>query len=1417
MRKPFLKVCWSLLALLGLTGLGARAADVTFSVNLQYRIRQGQFTAGTDAVRVVGSFSSAGIALSDPDGDNVYSGTATGLAADALLTYNFRITRGTTTVNETVAARRYVVQPTSAANVLQDWWNDQLPPYPYARFFASTTKAIPGEVVRFHDDSEGGAATSWSWTFQGGNPATSSAQNPTATWSAPGTYTVGLTATNASGSTTARTLTVTVTTVDAALGWWNDAVFYQIYPRSFFDTNGNGIGDLAGITQKLDYLNDGNATTTSDLGVTALYIMPVHDASEPWFGGYQVKDYKSIIGEIGTQADFDQFVAAAHARGMKVIMDMVFNHTSDEHPWFQSAARGAGGKYDDYYVWRPTLPPNKSAWRDNTIAHSNANFNHYWGKYVPKTPDLNFYNRSVRNTIKDVSSYWLGRGVDGFRLDAPMFLFERGDAGDISDQRSLPATYAYWREWRNHLKAANPNAFSVGETWLFDPTDGPAPSTVLEASKYVYQGFDIGFQFDIAYGVQHALNSENKSLLQTPVEESMSYYPFLQFGTFISNHDLYIDKSYYALRLKSRLANNQDAKAKLAAAWLLTAPGVPFVYYGEEVGINSGSARSPMQWNTSANAGFTTGSPWIALGSDYSTYNVQSQQGVAGSFLSLYKQLIAVRKAEASLRRGGYKTVNTSSNGVYAFLRTYGSEVTVVVLNLAAAAQNNVALSVSGTGIPGGTYSLTNLLNPAQPVNGVTVSGGNISNWVPVASIPANGFYVLKLNTGPAGPNVAPTLDAIANQTFNLEDGAKTVALTGISDGNFCSQAVSVAATRTNAAVLGAPAVAYTSCNATGTLTLTPLAAGTSAVTVAVTDNGGTANGGANTTSRTFTATVTDLPKAPTGLALSQASPTAATLTWTDNSARETGYRVYWAVAGSPKPATPNFTTAANATSYTAGGLSSQTTYTFWVEAVNANGSSPALTGSLALALPNLALNKPATASSSETFSGTTYTPNLAVDGVDNSFASRWSTAPSANANQVEWIKVDLGATYALSRVRVSWENANADAYFIMASASNLTPDPTNPAWAKVSLTGRPNQARLDDQAVNLTGRYLAIYCTHKSQPYGYSIYELQAFGTLAGGNQAPTASAGPDQNLPAGTTAATLTATGSSDPEGSALSYTWSNVSGPAVTFSSPTSATPTVSGLASGSTYVFQVAVSDGALSATDQVQVTVAAAPSGPAAFYLINRWKGTYLYDDNQQVKYAAAPSGAAYQWTLESVGGNQRIKNVASGRYLNVEGQLSYVESSAVPDYFTSGQWTLEPYAGYTRLRNVWKGTYVHVENQTGFAQCGTVDASFYSGHWTLQAVSGNRPAPGTAAAATGQLAVSPNPVSAGELALLVPGGGAAAAQAQLYDAQGRLVRQRHTTLRAGQATLDVAGLPRGLYLLSVTAGAATYTAKVVIE
>ncbi|MCR5889175.1 carbohydrate-binding protein [Hymenobacter sp. J193] len=1188
-----LVVIWMLL---GIPLVTVQAADLTFNVNLQYRIQQGQFTAGTDQVVVRGSFSAGGVALTDPDGDKIYSGTVTGQTNDAQITYNYRITRGGVQTNESVAARKYVVQPTSAANVLSDWWNDQLPPYPYADFYVSSVKTIPGEIVRFFDSSEGGAATSWSWSMPGSTTPSSTAKNPTTTWTTPGTYTVSMTATG-SGVSTTKTMRITVVSVDAqALGWWNEQVFYQIFPRSFLDTNGDGVGDLQGMINKLDYLSN-------ELGVTALYIMPIYNAQQPWYGGYEVTNYKSVSAEFGGMAQFDAFVSAAQSRGMKVIMDMVFNHVSKSHPWYQSAGQGLGGQYDNYFLFRATNPG--SAWRTNPVAHSNANFNFVWDKFTPgDIPDLNFYNASVRNTIKDVSTYWLNsRNTDGFRIDAPRYLYESGNALTDAEQQDLPATYAYWRSWRKHIKAANTrDAFSVGETWQ----TGNIPAM----AKYVYQGFDIGFQFDIALGVEKSLNNENKNDLQYAVEQTNLYYPFLQYGVFTSNHDLAANGGAGPAaerRIKDRLTNNQDAKAKVAAAFVLTAPGVPFVYFGEEIGAGGNvSSRTPMRWNNTANAGFTTGTPWYAVGGDYPTYNVASQKADPNSIWNLYKKLIALRKAQPALRQGKYTTVSNSTSGVYTFVRTSGAETVFVVLNMSSTAQNNVALSVNlPNTVANSTYTVANLLgsSTAAPAN-ATVSGNSISNWVPFASIPANGYYVLKLNG-----TVTPTAQAVPGK---IEAESYSAML--------------------------------------------------NVDTEVTTDTGGGRN-----------------------------VDYFDTNDWVE-------YDVNVASAGS----------------------------------YNVDFRVASAVGNATLQLRNSA--------------GT----SLGSISVGNTGGwQSWTTVP---------MTVTLPA--GIQKLRV---------HAVASTGCNLN-------W----LT----------------------------------------FTTAAGStNRAPVANAGPDQNLGAGTTSATLTAAGSTDPDGNALTYSWTKVSGPAATFSSTTAVSPTVSGLTSG-TYVLQVSVSDGALSATDQVQIVVQAS-STATKYYIINRWQNTYLYDNAAQVRYAATASGTAYQWTLETVGSNTRIRNVASGNYMNIEGQTGAVQCTVVPDFYTSGQWVRETVSGtsYFRIRNVWQpGNYIHVENLNGSAQYGAVDASFYSGHWSFQPVAGARTALAAkgAAAAKTPLTLFPNPISQGRLTVLLPSR-AATAQLRLLDSQGRTVLDRAAAVAGGQTSLDVTGLAKGLYLLQATTDGTTHTGRVVVE
>lgn len=710
--------------------VSGRTQTVTFNVNMSYVIKTGNFNPTQDSVLIYGSFNnwSKGIKLTDDDNNEIFTASVGGINTEAQIKYLFQINDSTGNTDTSV----YVVQTSN--NQLSQWYKKILPPYPYADFYVSTTKPIVGEVLQFRANPSGGTPTSYSWTFEGGAPATSTVQNPVVTYNTTGPHAVTLNVKNASGETNiTKQALINVSTIDNALGWWNDQVFYQIYPRSFKDNDGDGIGDFKGLMSKLDYLNDGDPRTSTDLGVTALYIMPVHDCTNPQYGGYEVTDYKSITKDYGTLDDFNNLVTEAHARGMKVILDMVFNHSSYQNTWFLEASKGNNSKYEDYYVWNNTdLQWN---WKKNNTPHTNPKVNYYWAHFGAAIPDLNYNNPSVKNAIKDISQYWLAKNIDGFRIDAPMYLFE-----NKTTEQNLPETYAYWREWSSAIKKVNPNAFVVGETWLL----GDIPS----AAKYTYQGFDIGFEMNIAYGIEDALNYEKKSYIQTPTVNSLKTFPFLQFGVLASNHDLFNrvnPNGYIALRIKDRLKNNKDAKAKTAAGLVLTSPGVPFLYYGDEVGASGGYARLPMQWENISNAGFTSGTPWTKIASDYATYNVNSEVEDSTSYINIYKKLIEIRTNEVALKRGSYTPLETNNASVYGFIREYNNDKILVVVNLAAKDLDTVKVWVEKSGIPAKTYGALDLISNQAGANITVEENGKIARWMPYPLLKANSTHIFKL------------------------------------------------------------------------------------------------------------------------------------------------------------------------------------------------------------------------------------------------------------------------------------------------------------------------------------------------------------------------------------------------------------------------------------------------------------------------------------------------------------------------------------------------------------------------------------------------------------------------------------------------------------------------------------------------
>ena len=495
------------------------------------------------------------------------------------------------------------------------------------------------------------------------------------------------------------------TTTTIATGWWNDAVFYEVFVRSFYDGNGDGKGDLNGLIQKLDYLNDGNPNTTTDLGITALWLMPVMES--PSYHGYDVTDYRTIESDYGSNNDFKTLVTAAHARGIKVIIDYVMNHTSEQHPWFTQSASNTTNPYRDWYRWSATNPGGSGPW-GQTVWHSRNNA-FFYGLFWGGMPDLNYATPAVKTQMFDIARFWLqDMNVDGFRLDAIKYIFENG-----TQLEDVPATFQFLQDFRSFYKSIKPDAVSVGEAWT-------ATNKVV---PYVQNNrLDFCFEFDLAGELINAVNTGNPGALAGKLAEVISSYPGLQYGTFLTNHD------------QDRVMNlfgQDELKAKLAAQLLLTLPGVPFIYYGEEIGTvgvkPDENIRTPLQWNSTAAAGFTTGTPWRNPQADYTSKNISASQANNNSLWHTYQKMIGIRNAEMALRRGSLISLPASSTSAFTFLRKYKSQGVIVAANMATAAIGNLTISLADGSFPAGNYTLTNQLTNAQ-YNLVVNANGGFSN-----------------------------------------------------------------------------------------------------------------------------------------------------------------------------------------------------------------------------------------------------------------------------------------------------------------------------------------------------------------------------------------------------------------------------------------------------------------------------------------------------------------------------------------------------------------------------------------------------------------------------------------------------------------------------------------------------------------
>lgn len=500
--------------------------------------------------------------------------------------------------------------------------------------------------------------------------------------------------------------------------WWKESVVYQIYPRSFKDSNGDGIGDIRGIIEKLDYLRE--------LGIDVIWLSPVYKSPND-DNGYDISDYKDIMTEFGTMNDFDELLKSAHEKGIKIMMDLVVNHTSDEHKWFVESRKSENNKYRDYYVWKKGKdgqPPNNwtSCFSGSAWQYDEETDMYYLHLFSKKQPDLNWENPELRSDVYSMMQWWLGKGIDGFRMDVINFIsknqeFPDGVNGDFSKySMNGPRIHEFLEEINENVLRGK-NLITVGEM----------PGVSVEEAK-LYTGEDrnelnMVFQFEHTdlgngkYGKWHKNSFKLTDLKKIMTKWQKGLENEGWNSLYWNNHD--------QPRVVSRFGNDKKywkESAKMLATCLHMMKGTPYIYQGEEIGMTNvtfrdlndykdieiinayndlvikngrshdemmegihdrgrDNARTPMQWNSSVNAGFTTGTPWIKVNPNYNEINAESQINDKDSIFNYYKELIKIRKDNEIIVYGNYDLILEDSEEIYAYVRTLNEEQLLVICN----------------------------------------------------------------------------------------------------------------------------------------------------------------------------------------------------------------------------------------------------------------------------------------------------------------------------------------------------------------------------------------------------------------------------------------------------------------------------------------------------------------------------------------------------------------------------------------------------------------------------------------------------------------------------------------------------------------------------------------------------------------
>jgi maltose alpha-D-glucosyltransferase / alpha-amylase len=491
--------------------------------------------------------------------------------------------------------------------------------------------------------------------------------------------------------------------------WYKDAVFYEVHVKAFMDSNGDGIGDFAGLTERLDYIRE--------LGADCIWVLPMYP-SPLRDDGYDIGDFYGIHPAYGTVDDFQKFLDAAHARGLRVIADLVMNHTSDQHPWFQASRSDRAGPYGDYYMWSDSdrryqdariifIDTEKSNWTLDPVRRQ-----YYWHRFFSHQPDLNYDNPAVRKAMLDVMRFWLDRGLDGFRCDAVPYLIER----EGTNSENLPETHAILKE----VRAVIDREYGGDRVLLAEANQWPE-----DVRPYFGEGdeFHMAFHFPLMPRLYMAVRREER----LPIIDIFTHTPPIpsacQWCLFLRNHDELTlemvtneerDYMYYAyasdaqmklnLGIRRRLApllDNDRRRIEFLNCLLLTLPGSPIVYYGDEIGMGDNiylgdrnGVRTPMQWSNDRNAGFSAaeeGRLFLPVINDpvygYQAVNVAAQQRTPTSLLNTMKQLIATRKRCPAFGRGTIEFLRPRNHTILAFYREHGEETILVVANLSGRSQ----------------------------------------------------------------------------------------------------------------------------------------------------------------------------------------------------------------------------------------------------------------------------------------------------------------------------------------------------------------------------------------------------------------------------------------------------------------------------------------------------------------------------------------------------------------------------------------------------------------------------------------------------------------------------------------------------------------------------------------------------------